>query len=92
MGTLIVILYFSTEMRKLVDLATILSFFLLKRDESLSPIEIIGGLYCGIFLFAGYAFQNYGLILTSPSRSAFITSGSVILVPLIKVELVKRIV
>ena len=26
MGTLIVILYFSTEMRKLVDLATILSF------------------------------------------------------------------
>tara|TARA_B100000214_G_scaffold370251_1_gene344585 strand:- start:2679 stop:3527 length:849 start_codon:yes stop_codon:yes gene_type:complete len=71
-------------------IATILSFFLLKRDEPLSPIEIIGGLYCGIFLFAGYAFQNYGLILTSPSRSAFITSVSVILVPLIQVFFLKK--
>jgi len=71
-------------------IATILSFFLLKRDESLSPIEIIGGLYCGIFLFAGYAFQNYGLILTSPSRSAFITSVSVILVPLIQVFFLRK--
>jgi drug/metabolite transporter (DMT)-like permease len=71
-------------------IATVLSFFLLKRDESLSPIEIIGGLYCGIFLFAGYAFQNYGLILTSPSRSAFITSVSVILVPLIQVFFLRK--
>ena len=71
-------------------IATVLSFFLLNRDESLSQIEIIGGLYCGIFLFAGYAFQNYGLILTSPSRSAFITSVSVILVPLIQVFFLKR--
>ena len=71
-------------------IATVLSFFLLNRDESLSQIEILGGLYCGIFLFAGYAFQNYGLILTSPSRSAFITSVSVILVPLIQVFFLKR--
>jgi drug/metabolite transporter (DMT)-like permease len=37
----------------------------------------------GIFLFAGYAFQTWGLIFTTPSKSAFITGFSVILVPLI---------
>ena len=71
-------------------IATLLSFFLLKKNDSLSSLEIVGGLYCGIFLFAGYAFQNYGLMLTSPSRSAFITSVSVILVPLIQVVFLKR--
>jgi len=40
-------------------------------------------LVLGIFLFAGYAFQTWGLIFTSPSKSAFITGFSVILVPLI---------
>ncbi len=38
---------------------------------------------CGIVLYTGYSFQNFGLILTSPSKSAFITSVSVILVPVL---------
>jgi len=37
----------------------------------------------GILLFAGYAFQTWGLSFTTPSKSAFITGFSVILVPLI---------
>ena len=38
---------------------------------------------CAIFLFSGYNFQNFGLWLDStPTTSAFITSISVILVPL----------
>ncbi len=37
----------------------------------------------GILLFAGYAFQTWGLMFTSPSKSAFITGFSVILVPII---------
>lgn len=36
---------------------------------------------CGLLLFAGYALQTAGLKQTLPSRSAFITSLSVILVP-----------
>ncbi len=38
-------------------------------------------LLCGLLLFAGYALQTAGLRQTLPSRSAFITSLSVILVP-----------
>jgi len=46
---------------------------------------LIGGLVCGFCLYVGYAFQNYGLIETTPSKSAFITSVSVILVPIVLV-------
>jgi len=41
------------------------------------------GLLLGTFLFAGYAFQTWGLTATTPSKSAFITGFSVILVPVI---------
>ena len=50
--------------------------------------EFNGGIICGIVLYSGYAFQNFGLweestfyIASSSSNSAFITSMSVILVP-----------
>ena len=45
--------------------------------------EIYGGILCGILLHAGYAFQNYGLQLTSASKSAFITGTSILIVPFI---------
>ena len=35
----------------------------------------------GFFLFAGYAFQTSGLKLTTPSKSAFLTGTSSVLVP-----------
>ena len=50
---------------------------------TLTKTEVIGGLVCGFFLFSGYAFQNFGLIQTSASKSAFITSVSVLMVPII---------
>ena len=40
-------------------------------------------LWLGILLFCGFAFQTWGLVFTTPSKSAFITGFSVILVPLI---------
>ena len=45
--------------------------------------EFIGGIICGSFLYFGYAFQNFGLIYTTASKSAFITSVSVLMVPFI---------
>ena len=49
----------------------------------LTKIEFKGALICSIFLFSGYNFQNFGLWLDStPTTSAFITSVSVILVPI----------
>ena len=42
---------------------------------------ILPGIVTGFFLFAGYAFQTMGLVWTTPSKSAFITSLAVPLIP-----------
>ena len=66
-------------------LIAFLSTFILVRNEifNLTNIEFKGALTCGIFLFLGYNFQNFGLWLDStPTTSAFITSISVVFVPL----------
>jgi drug/metabolite transporter (DMT)-like permease len=41
------------------------------------------GFVLGLFLFLGYLMQTTGLVYTTPSKSAFLTGFSVILVPLI---------
>jgi drug/metabolite transporter (DMT)-like permease len=41
------------------------------------------GAQIGFFLFGGYVFQTAGLKLTTPSKAAFITGSSVVLVPVI---------
>ena len=43
----------------------------------------LGPFLCGVILFIGYGFQNYGLEATTPTNSAFITSISVLMVPII---------
>ena len=57
--------------------------YLNRNIKKITTLEMIGGLFCAIALYAGYSFQNFGLILTTPSKSAFITSVSVILVPVL---------
>ncbi len=52
------------------------------RRPAWRPLLRDGGLI-GVVLFAGYAFQTYGLLWTTPSRSAFLTGLSVLLVPAI---------
>ncbi len=49
------------------------------RGMSRSAVRM--GVIVGIFLWAGYEFQTTGLKLTTPSKSAFLTGFSVILVP-----------
>lgn len=49
----------------------------------LSRDEWIGGLMLGLLFWGGFAFQTFGLDGTSPSRSAFITSLSTPLVPVV---------
>jgi len=49
----------------------------------LPRVTLLPSLLLGVLLFAGYAFQTWGLVYTTPSKSAFITGFSVILVPLI---------
>ena len=49
----------------------------------LQRAEVMAGAQIGFFLFAGYAFQNAGLLHTTPSKAAFITGFGVVLVPLL---------
>jgi drug/metabolite transporter (DMT)-like permease len=48
------------------------------------------GLGLGLILFAGYAFQTFGLDDTTPSRSAFLTGLAVIGVPFVSWGLFRR--
>ena len=66
------------------NLAGLLLFVVLSRAR-MDRQAVIPGLVLGIFLFGGYLLQTSGLRLTTPSKSAFITGFSVILVPLILV-------
>ena len=57
--------------------------FLVLRRGPLHRAAILPGFILGLFLFGGYCFQTFGLNHTTPSKAAFITGFSVILVPLI---------
>ena len=48
----------------------------LTRDEAWAGIQV------GLFMFGGYAFQTAGIARTTPSKAAFITGLSVVLVPI----------
>lgn len=45
--------------------------------------SVIGGIFAGLALFSGYLFQTFGLRYTTAPKSAFITSLSVVAVPLL---------
>jgi drug/metabolite transporter (DMT)-like permease len=51
--------------------------------QELTHAEMLAGAQIGFFLFAGYAFQNGGLLYTLASKAAFITGFGVVLVPLL---------
>lgn len=52
--------------------------------------EWLGGLLSGGFLFTGYALQTWGLELTTPSKSAFLTGLYIVLVPLLGALVYKK--
>src|SRR5260370_154680 len=49
-----------------------------------------GGVLAGVCLFGGYAFQTAGLKLTTPSKAAFLTGLTIVLVPFLN-SLVYRV-
>ena len=59
-----------------------LVFLALSRGK-LDRRALLPGAVLGVSLFFGYLFQTSGLVWTTPSKSAFITGFSVILVPLL---------
>jgi drug/metabolite transporter (DMT)-like permease len=63
--------------------AVLLAFWYRKHLARMSRPVLAMGSLVGCFLYAGYAFQTSGLQLTTPSKSAFLTGVSTVLVPLI---------
>jgi drug/metabolite transporter (DMT)-like permease len=51
--------------------------------RKMTPATVWAGVQIGVLMFGGYAFQIFGLKLTTPSKAAFITGSSVVLVPLL---------
>ncbi|HEU4965072.1 MAG TPA: DMT family transporter [Bacilli bacterium] len=48
------------------------------------------GIWLGFWLFAGYAFQTFGLIYTTASKAGFITGLSVVMVPFLSLWLLRH--
>ena len=67
---------------RMIVAAALLGIFYRKKIAVLTKPALTAGVVAGIFLYAGYAFQTSGLKLTTPSKSAFLTGTSSVLVPL----------
>jgi drug/metabolite transporter (DMT)-like permease len=70
--------------------AVVMAIFFRRALLGLSRGAIWAGAQIGFFMFAGYAFQTTGLQFTSPSKAAFITGSSVVIVPLLLAIFSKR--
>lgn len=72
--------------------AVVLGLIYWKNIRKVNRAELVAGSLCGLMMFAGYEFQTSGLRLTTPSKSAFLTGMSVVLVPIVlRVGWCKRI-
>ncbi|MEO0281639.1 MAG: DMT family transporter [candidate division WOR-3 bacterium] len=71
--------------------ASVLIFpFAIKKLKFLSSKNIFDGFILGVFVFLGFFLQTVGLKYTTPSRSAFITGLSVIIVPFLSYFFFKK--
>jgi drug/metabolite transporter (DMT)-like permease len=72
-------------------LAALLMAWIYRADiRKLSGAEFRAGVWIGIFMFGGYAFQTAGLAETTASKAAFITGFNVVLVPVLLALLWRR--
>jgi drug/metabolite transporter (DMT)-like permease len=70
--------------------AAVMAVFFWRSLRGLTAAAIWAGAQIGFFMFAGYAFQTTGLQFTTPSKAAFITGSSVVIVPLLLALFSKR--
>lgn len=63
--------------------AAVLGAIYWKNIQRMSRASFFRGGLVGLMMYAGYEFQTSGLKLTTPSKSAFLTGMSVVLVPIV---------
>ena len=62
--------------------AVLLALVYARHFRQMTAASVRAGLVVGVCLWLGYEFQTTGLVYTTPSKSAFLTAVSVVLVPL----------
>ena len=67
---------------RMIVAAVLLAAFYRKKIAVLTRPALIAGVVVGIFLYLGYALADERAKLTTPSKSAFLTGTSSVLVPL----------
>jgi drug/metabolite transporter (DMT)-like permease len=72
--------------------AALLALYYRKHLSTMRRPALIAGCVVGLFLYLGYAFQTAGLRLTTPSKAAFLTGVSTVLVPLLLVVIWKAVI
>ena len=72
---------------RMIVAALLLAIFYRKKIVVLTRPALVAGVTVGFFLYLGYALQTSGLKLTTPSKSAFLTGTSSVLVPLLLVAI-----
>lgn len=70
--------------------AVLLGAFFWRRLLALRWQTWAAGALVGLFLFAGYAFQTFGLAYTTSAKAGFITGLGVVLVPVLSVIWLRR--
>lgn len=70
--------------------AAVLAPVLFRRAIRAGWPALAGGFWMGAALFSGYAFQTWGLTLTSAAHGGFITGLFVVLAPLLECALLRR--
>lgn len=71
--------------------AMVLAPFVLARGSRPGPAAVRAGAVVGAWLFLGFALQTLGLARTTPTRAAFITGLSVVLVPVFMIAVYRRL-
>src|ERR1700740_2393253 len=61
--------------------AAVALFLIFRKHLRMNPAALRTGIWMGTVLWLGYEFQTTGLVYTTPSKSAFLTGVSVVLVP-----------
>ncbi len=72
--------------------AVVLALYYRREWPRFTAPVVRAGLPVGVFLFLGYTLQTSGLKVTTPSKSAFLTGVSVVLVPVFMALFWRRVV
>lgn len=62
-----------------------------RRFKKINRTTALSGIFIGLFLFSGYAFQTVGLQYTSAANAGFITGLAVVLVPIFTAVMLRRL-